>query len=67
MKSIFTLVLLLTFAAASAPANARMECNHDPVCQAKRDGVSVSQAKAADRRAPRKGLGSNRMSSRSIY
>jgi hypothetical protein len=32
----------LVLAAPSAPAQARKVCNHDPVCQAKRDGVSVA-------------------------
>jgi hypothetical protein len=42
--------LSLSFSTCAAPANARTVCNHDPVCQAKRDGVSVNQAKATDRR-----------------
>jgi hypothetical protein len=41
--------------ALAAPASARQVCNHDPVCQAKRDGVSVeSKVRAeAQRRAQR--------------
>ncbi len=29
-------------------AHARINCNHDPVCQAKRDGTSVATAAARD-------------------
>jgi hypothetical protein len=31
-----------------ATANARQVCNHDPVCQAKRDGVSVESKVRAE-------------------
>jgi hypothetical protein len=34
------------------PANAREVCNHDPVCQAKRDGTTVEQAKKLDKNSP---------------
>lgn len=47
---------ILSFAASafvlvsvSLPANARQVCNHDPICQAKRDGTTVEQAKKLDR------------------
>jgi hypothetical protein len=34
----------------NAPASAqRKVCNHDPVCQAERDGVSVAEAQRRDR------------------
>ncbi len=44
----------LVLALAAPSAQARKVCNHDPVCQAKRDGVSVaSKAKLeAKWRAP---------------
>jgi len=38
-------VAFLTFAFIAPAANARQNCNHDPVCQAKRDGVSVEKAR----------------------
>src|SRR3954466_14530074 len=50
------LALLAAFTIAlAAPASARQVCNHDPVCQAKRDGTSVeSKVRAeAQRRAQR--------------
>ena len=49
-------VLMAALGAAFAmPASARQVCNHDPVCQAKRDGTSVeSKVRAeAQRRAQR--------------
>lgn len=30
-------------------AHARINCNHDPVCQAKRDGTTVEEARKKDR------------------
>jgi hypothetical protein len=32
----------------TAPAHARQVCSHDPVCQAKRDGVSVESKVRAE-------------------
>jgi hypothetical protein len=40
MKLIAAIAVLM-FAFTAPSANARQVCNHDPVCQAKRDGVSV--------------------------
>jgi hypothetical protein len=59
--------LMVAFIAPSA--NARQVCNHDPVCQAKRDGVSVEsklreQARWREnqqRRSPRVNRGDCRM------
>jgi hypothetical protein len=50
-----------------APASARQVCNHDPICQAKRDGVSVESkvraeaARRQQRNAPRAMRGDCRM------
>src|SRR5436305_260398 len=62
------LVLLAVVAIAfTAPAQARQVCNHDPVCQAKRDGVSVESkvraeaARRQQRSAPRAMRGDCRM------
>jgi hypothetical protein len=60
-------LLALVGIAFIAPAHARQVCNHDPVCQAKRDGVSVEtkvRAEAARRQqrsAPRAVRGDCRM------
>ena len=48
------------------PASARQVCNHDPVCQAKRDGTSVeskvrAEAQRRAQRAPRPMRGDCRM------
>ncbi|HYW62485.1 MAG TPA: hypothetical protein VE865_04715 [Bradyrhizobium sp.] len=64
MKLVLLTVVAIGF---TAPANARQVCNHDPVCQAKRDGVSVEskvRAEAARRQqgsAPRTVRGDCRM------
>jgi hypothetical protein len=62
------LVLLAVVGIAfAAPASARQVCNHDPVCQAKRDGVSVESkvraeaARRQQRSAPRAVRGDCRM------
>ncbi|AWO92424.1 hypothetical protein [Bradyrhizobium diazoefficiens] len=45
----YALVAVTAAFALSAPANAQVRCHHDPVCQAKRDGVSVKAAKSYER------------------
>lgn len=42
------ILLSLITSLVALPANAREVCNHDPVCQAKRDGTTVQQAKKLD-------------------
>jgi hypothetical protein len=48
-------VAFLMFALIAPSANARQVCNHDPVCQAKRDGVSVEQARSRQNQQRRSG------------
>jgi hypothetical protein len=50
----FTVAGLL-FALIAPSANARQVCNHDPVCQAKRDGVSIEQARSRQNQERRSG------------
>ena len=45
----------LVLALIAPSANARQVCNHDPVCQAKRDGVSVEQARSRQNQERRSG------------
>jgi hypothetical protein len=45
----------LVLALTAPSANARQVCNHDPVCQAKRDGVSVEQARSRQNQERRSG------------
>jgi hypothetical protein len=46
MKYVLTLAIaLIASPALAAPPYA---CHHDPVCQAKRDGISVGEAKRRD-------------------
>ncbi|MEA2886139.1 MAG: hypothetical protein QOD11_499 [Bradyrhizobium sp.] len=45
----------LVLALIAPSANARQVCNHDPVCQAKRDGVSVEQARSRQQQERRSG------------
>jgi hypothetical protein len=53
MKRIpFIAALAFAFVSFSLPANALQICNHDPVCQAKRDGTTVEQAKKLDKNSP---------------
>ncbi|MDQ1487459.1 MAG: hypothetical protein QOJ62_3152 [Actinomycetota bacterium] len=54
MKLIAAVVFLI-FAFTAPSANARQVCNHDPVCQAKRDGVSVEQARSRQNQERRPG------------
>ena len=43
------MLLLASFALSFAnTAQARINCNHDPVCQAKRDGTTVAESKRRD-------------------
>ena len=50
MKNVLSLAAsVFALVSVSLPANARQVCNHDPVCQAKRDGTTVEQAKKRDR------------------
>lgn len=39
--------------ASTAEAQGRKNCNHDPVCQAERDGISVAAARKRDQGAAR--------------
>ena len=49
MKNVLALAAaLFALVAVSFPASARQVCNHDPVCQAKRDGTTIEQAKKRD-------------------
>jgi hypothetical protein len=54
MKLIAAVVFLI-FAFTAPSANARQVCNHDPVCQAKRDGVSIEQARSRQKQEQRSG------------
>jgi hypothetical protein len=45
----------LVLALIAPSASARQVCNHDPVCQAKRDGVSVEQARSRQNQERRSG------------
>jgi hypothetical protein len=54
MKLIAAAVFLM-FAFTAPSANARQVCNHDPVCQAKRDGVSIEQARSRHNKERRSG------------
>ena len=47
MRNSFSLAIVMLVAISFA-AEARQVCNHDPVCQAKRDGTTVQQAKKLD-------------------
>lgn len=48
-KTLPFIVAVTAMIAMDAPAaNARVVCNHDPVCQAKRDGISVAAASARE-------------------
>lgn len=38
-------VSAVALALSAIPAQARIDCHHDPVCQAKRDGTSVDEAR----------------------
>jgi hypothetical protein len=49
MKNVLSLAASVFALVSALPANARQVCNHDPVCQAKRDGTTVEQAKKLDR------------------
>src|SRR5689334_23568883 len=42
------LLAAIIFAFAALPAQARLNCNHNPVCQAQRDGTSVAEARKKD-------------------
>ncbi|QHP70578.1 hypothetical protein EI171_26830 [Bradyrhizobium sp. LCT2] len=44
-KTLLLTSLALSFASA---AQARINCHHDPVCQAQRDGTTVAEAKRKD-------------------
>ncbi|MDA9473107.1 hypothetical protein XI03_00815 [Bradyrhizobium sp. CCBAU 65884] len=44
----FASVLIVVFAGLPLAHAQRINCNHDPVCQAKRDGTSVDEARKKD-------------------
>jgi hypothetical protein len=49
MKSVCLFVIsVVALSMAIDSAQARIACNHDPVCQAKRDGTSVAAARNTD-------------------
>jgi hypothetical protein len=53
MKKFMILAIAMAAAGltpASMQAQTKYRCNHDPVCQAKRDGVTVEQARQTDRK-----------------
>ena len=43
-------IVALSPTTLAGAASARIDCHHDPVCQAKRDGTSVNAAASNDRR-----------------
>lgn len=48
MRIFFSAATLAVTMTLATPIYAQ-NCNHDPVCQAKRDGVSVAESKRRDR------------------
>lgn len=54
MKLIVAISVSLLLASASQ-ATAQYRCHHDPVCQAKRDGISVQEARRRDAGGPSNG------------
>lgn len=48
MKSVFFCLISVAALGLANTAEARINCNHDPVCQAQRDGTTVAESKRKD-------------------